>query len=349
MTPAVASTFAKQAEWSVLLGSPFMARLCEALPRALAAATGVGRTVGNWPGDAFADALVIRLAGGLHALVRRGAAPALAALYPPAPTPGIDVLAAALAGVLARYDAWLVAWLDAPPQTNEVGRAAALMAGLLDVTARTRLPLRLFELGASAGLNLRLDAYGYDLGGRVLGPPAAPVRLTPDWQGPPPPNAKLDVIARRGVDIAPIDVTDPAARERLIAFVWPDQVARLERLAAALAEAAADPPPIDRADAAGWVEATVAPVTGATTVVFHSIAYQYFPATSQARIAAHMDAMGSRARADQPLAWLRYELDAASDNTAPPTLRLRLWPDGTDRLLARVHPHGSSVSWLGEG
>jgi hypothetical protein len=82
-------------------------------------------------------------------------------------------------------------------------------------------------------------------------------------------------------------------------------------------------------------------------VVYHSIASQYFPAASQARIAAHMARAGAAATATAPLAWLRYELDDATAG-AVPTLRLRMWP-GEDRLLARAHPHGALVKWLGDG
>ncbi len=78
-------------------------------------------------------------------------------------------------------------------------------------------------------------------------------------------------------------------------------------------------------------------------MVLHSIAFQYFPAAAQARIAAHLAAVGAATTADAPLAWLRYEFDGTS--AAAASLRLRLWPGG-DRLLARAHPHGARVEWL---
>jgi hypothetical protein len=84
MTGAVLSAFAKQAEWCRALGSPFTALLMEALPRALDVRTRTGAAVLGWRGDPIADALPLRVAGGLHALVRGGRLPMLAALYPPA-------------------------------------------------------------------------------------------------------------------------------------------------------------------------------------------------------------------------------------------------------------------------
>jgi hypothetical protein len=116
------------------------------------------------------------------------------------------------------------------------------------------------------------------------------------------------------------------------------------RAAAAIALAQRYPPPIDRADAADWVEALVSPVAGSVAVVFHSIAFQYFPVATKARIADHL--AGLTAHADAPVAWLRYEMDDASTPQLP-TLRLTLWQGGapSEHLLARAHPHGAFVQW----
>lgn len=338
----IRTAFAEQADWCRRLDGPFTARVCAALASVLDHSTATGRRVLDWPGVPFADALKLRLTGGLNALVRSGDLPGLAAHYPPHP-PGDDAaLAAALADALR--DDRLLAWLDSAPQTNEVGRSGVLMPGLMVIAAEAHLPLALFELGASAGLNLRLDAYAYDLGGVRIGPVDALVRLKPGWTGTPPPSADVRVVARRGVDLNPIDVRNPAARDRLLAYVWPEQTARVERLHAALTAAAIDPAQVDRGDAAAWVEAHVAPVEGRCGVVFHSIAFQYFPAETKNLIAAHMARAGGRATAAAPLAWLRYESEDGGGKGI--TLRLTLWPGGEDRLLARAHPHGASVRWF---
>jgi hypothetical protein len=333
---AVRAAFADQAHWCDRLGSPFTAFLCRVLGGTLDRGTAVGRRVLAWSGDpaSGADALALRLCGGLHGLVRQGKAPQLAALYPPNPQPDEEVLAATLRPVLARED--LLPWLDSPPQTNEVGRSAVLIAGLLVAAETLERPLHLLELGASAGLNLILDRYGYDLGGLRAGDPASPLRLAPEWKGPPPPAARVDVASRRGVDLRP--ARDP---QRLLAYVWPDQPRRLEQAEKAIALLAAEPAQVDEGDAALWIERQLADPApkGAARIVMHSVAYQYFPAETQARVAAAIEAAGAR----ETLGWLRMEKRPEDERFS---LRLRLWPGGEDRLLAWTHPHGSSISWL---
>jgi hypothetical protein len=266
--------------------------------------------------------------------VRQGEAPELAALYPPNPLPDEAVLAATLRPVLALGD--LLPWLDSAPQTNEVGRSAVLMAGLLVAADGLKRPLHLLELGASAGLNLILDRYAYDLGGMEAGDPDSPLRLVPDWKGPPPPAARVAVASRRGVDLRP--ARDP---QRLLAYVWPDQPRRLEQAEKAIALLAADPAQVDEGDAAEWLERPLAGPApeGAARIVMHSVAYQYFPPETQARVTAAIEAAGKR----EPLGWLRMEKRPEDERFS---LRLRLWPGGEDRLLAWIHPHGSSISWL---
>jgi hypothetical protein len=338
---AVRAAFARQAEGAGKLDSPFMEKLCRLLGERLDRSTETGRRVLDWRGnaDVFSDALPLRLAGGLHALVRRGGAPGLAACYPPAPLPGDDALWAALRPALEGPD--LLPWLDSAPQTNEVGRSAVLMSGLLVVADLFPQPMELLELGASAGLNLQLDRYGYDLGGVKAGDAGSPLQLRPQWKGGPPPGAPVRVARRRGVDLNPLDVRSDG--ERLLAYTWPDQPRRLAQLEAALAVAAQDPAAVDSGDAADWLEARLAErrEAGVTRVVLHSIAFQYFPAGTKARIRAAMEAAGA---AGAPLAWLRYEYEP-EDNRI--TLRLKTWP-GEERLLAHCHPHGIEVKWLAQ-
>lgn len=338
----IRASFAEQARFCTALDSPFTALLCGTLGKRLDRRTTIGCRVLSWGGDPspFVDALALRLCGGLHFLVMIGRAPDLARLYPPAPLPDEESLWAALAPVLAGGQ--LLPWLGSAPQTNEVGRAAVLMSGLLVVADRFPHKLRLYELGASAGLNLILDRYGYRLGGIGFGPSLPGPRLSPDWDGPAPPKARVRIAGRAGVDLNPARL--PEEGPRLLAYVWPDQPDRLARLSSALAAAAREPPHVDGADAADWIEAKLAvePEPGVTRVVMHSIAFQYFGAESQRRVTERIEAAGARASTKAPLAWLRFEKEPGEDRHS---LRLRTWPGG-EELLAWAHPHGRWVHWL---
>ena len=186
LPPAIADAFAMQARFCRQFAAPLTAAVCEAAVIACDDSSATGHALAGWPGDPMADALMMRFTGGCNAMVRGGRAPRLAALYPPAATPEAVDLAVALRGLLAdpALDAELCGWLAGPPQTNEVARSGVLMPGLMAIAAATGLPLRLFELGCSAGLNLNLDRFGYDLGGVVVGNQSSPVQLAPGWKGP---------------------------------------------------------------------------------------------------------------------------------------------------------------------
>ena len=155
------------------------------------------------------------------------------------------------------------------------------------------------------------------------------------------------LLRRRGVDLSPMRVQDPADQERLRAYIWADQPARLARLEGALAIAAADPPALDRGDAADWTDENLlpAPEPGVVRVLMHSVAYTYFRAATLARIAAHMAAVGRQAAAEAPLAWLRFE--PPPGHAEAPTLRLQTWPGGQDHRLATGSPHGAWIRWGG--
>jgi hypothetical protein len=246
-------------------------------------------------------------------------------------------------------------FLRSAPQTNEVGRSAALIAGWLEIAARTRFPLSLFEIGSSAGLNLIADRYAYRLG-EFDWVPAAESRggspgdlsrptITCEWTGRSPAvHAPLRVRSRRGCDLHPLNTMDPAQRERLVAYVWADQRERIDRLNAAIRAMLLQPVFVEAANAADWLQAVLPSngEPGVTRVVFHSIVWSYLDNPARQRIATHLGEVGAAASPDAPLAWLRLELVSKDE---PAALRLTLWPGGEDELLARVHPHGTWVRW----
>jgi hypothetical protein len=334
---------ARQAASSAMMGSPFMAALLSLLSERLTQGTAVGARVLGWQGPAGSkdDALALRLAAGLHALVLSGRDPDLAAHYPPARL-NEAALWPAVVAALDRHDGHLMAWLDSPPQTNDVLRAAPLIAAAHWLTATFDLPIALTELGASAGLNLLWDQFALQVGGEVFGPEAAAIVLDPVWRGPPPPKARPVVVDRLGVDLNPLH--PEGDQLRLLSYIWADQAARLQRTRAALDLARRMPPPVVPGEAADWAERRLArPMPGHLHILYHTIAWQYFPGATRARILAALDRAGADATDDAPLAHLWVEADQSSPGAQ---IGLTLWPGALRLDLGRADFHGRWVNWV---
>ena len=332
-------------------GAPATARVIRALAWVRASDTATGRRIAGWQGLTLKDAMPLRIAGGFHHLLLTGADARLGAVYSGEVTDQAEVDALVL-DLAHRFDARLLPWLDGPPQTNEAGRAASIMAGLLWLAARVRVPrFDLFELGASAGVNTMIDRYFFRLGGTEVGPEGSPMRIVPEWRGSPPPAppAGFAIAAVKGCDIAPINLADPEAALRLKAYVWPDAGERMARIDAAIALAGQQPPDLVAADAGDFATAMLArpPQPDIARVMFHSIMWQYMPAATQSRITAAFEAAGTVATPDTPLGWIALETDPA---TFRHELRVRLWDGaghrGEEHLLSHAHPHGAWVEWL---
>jgi len=342
---AVRQSFRRQAKACDDLGSPFTARLCRMAAERLNDETAVGRHLLRWQGDptGTGDALALRFAGSLHAVVRSGQDSDLAAAYPPNNTSD-ENLWTAVDAALRRDEAFILEWLRSPPQTNEVRRSGALLPGFLTIARLFGKPLMLSEVGASAGLNLQWDRYAYRLGDVSWGP-ASNVALAPDWKGPPPPKSDLEVSERAGCDLNPLDPSSADDRERLAAYIWADQADRLERTRKALEIAAASGLRVDRADAIEWLaERLERPWAGSTHVVYHSVVWQYFPQELKARGEALIAQAGARATSDAPLVRLQMEADGKPDGAA---LTLQVWPSGERHEIGRADFHGRWVEWKG--
>lgn len=303
----------------------------------------------------------LRLLAGVFRLVLTGRAPTLRPYYACLGGEERPETAWAVArAVIAEHREELHAALAIPPQTNEVGRSVALLVGLLDLTATTGVRrVRLLELGASAGLNQLLDRFRITGEGWDWGPTASPVQLLDAVQGPltvddgtrwrPAPGDRLEIVAARGCDLDPVDATSVEGRLRLTSFVWPFDVHRHERLAGALQLAGAHPPVVDRASAAGWLEAQLAgaPERDVLTVVWHSITQLYWPASEIAAVRACLEAYGRRHRVAE--VGMEYPRDV--EGAAGPEVLTVLWSgDGTpprERLLGTAHDHGIPVRLAG--
>ena len=222
-------------------------------------------------------------------------------------------------------------------QTNEAGRCAVL----LPVLAALPQPLALLEVGASAGLCLYPDRYGYQYGEHVVG--TGEPLLTCVATGLTPPDRVPDVVWRGGLDLNPLDVTDPADLAWLDALIWPEQEHRRARLRAAAAVAAADPPLLVRGDLVDDLPALAARAPAdATLVVFHTSVLYLVPAPRREAFAEVVRGLPGHWIANEDPAVLSYDgLPEPPDDAMYNVLAL----DG--KPLAWARGHGQALSWFG--
>lgn len=327
-----------------MAGSPLYAEVLDAVATDVVAGGPCARLLAPLADAPFADAVILRFLAAVHLLVLDGSDPDLAVHYPSAGGVPGPVVGLAFVAAVARHEARLADLIQLGVQTNEVGRSVALVGGFLEL-ARMGLPLRILEVGASAGLNLCFDRYRYEAGPASYGPGDARVRFVDPWIGRAPTlDTPLEVASRRGCDLRPIDPATDAGRLRLRSLVWPDQPQRRARLDAAMDAVRDLPVPIEQADAVAWLSEQLAePVPGQMTVVVHSIMFQYLSTDARRALLALLDAAGERADHQAPLAWLRMEPGGDRAET-----RLTVWPTGATELLATSAFHGPPVAWVTE-
>lgn len=342
----LAYLLAVQADACEAMGSPLYAELLSRAADDAEAGGPVARLLADEVTSGRSDALALRLMAAVHRLVLTGRAPRLAEHYPGADGQRRTTGAwAPFRDLLVVERDHLAELVRRPCQTNEVGRCAALAWGFLEL-AHAGLPLRLLEVGSSAGLLLRWDHCRYAAEGAAIGPAGSEVDLAGMWAESPPALRGADapvvaVVERRGCDPASVDPTSPDGRLALRSAVWADQRARAARLEGALRVAARVPAPVDRASVRDWLPPRLAePVPGVTTVVFHAVVEEYLDGPTRAALHETMARTGERATEDAPVAWLRLEPVSELRHHG---LRLRRWPGGHDRLLAICGAHGSDV------
>lgn len=236
-------------------------------------------------------------------------------------------------------------------QTNEVGRLATLLPafGLL----AGHEPVALVEVGASAGLCLYPDRYGYrwktDRGTVALGVVADAPVLHCDVSGPAPlPDRLPQVTWRDGIDLNPLDVHDTEAMTWLETLVWPGQDDRRRRLHAAIEVARSDPPHLERGDLLTELPRLVDQASAyGPVVVFHSAVIAYLEVPERAAFDRLMRDLVSAGRCH----WVSNEgskvlpevtRSGPAAPEAPATFVLGI--DG--QAVARAHGHGRRLTWL---
>jgi hypothetical protein len=343
----VVAALTYQAKACDLLEAPLTAAIMRAVIADYEAGGVSHDLLASWEGrDPMENVLGLRVVGTLHNLVLTGRAPVLSGYYP---NMGghfrEEGLWQEVEKLIRAERAFFDQFMRNTAQTNEVRRTGALIGGFLLVAQEFGLPLRCLEVGASAGLNLRWDRFRYDFGdGKSWGDPASPVLIDTKWIGDGPDvTAPLSCAERGGCDISPIDITRPGAADRLKSYVWPEHTHRFRTLEGALALAAEHPVQIDTADAGDWAVRKLAERTpGMATVIYHSLAAQYFSPSTRAIFEGAIRQAGENASADTPVAWLRMEMIDAKNY---PELRLTTWPGGMDRRIGFAQPHGAYAQW----
>lgn len=339
-----AKMFAMQGKHCANSGVPTYAAILAGLEDDLHASGLICDVLAHWDGVPE-SVFSLRVLGALHRLALDGRAPDLARCFPTAggvTTP--EKVWPIARRTMAEHLDYVVSYTTRPPQTNEVARSAALLGGFLEVAAQYRLPLRLREIGASAGLNLLWDLYRVNAGAFSWGAADSRLELQTTWEGPAP---RLDTVVtvadRAACDRDPIDIRNADDRLRLESYIWPDQVHRMARLRQACAIARTASFRLDQADAADWIETELRETPrGQTTMVFHSVFRQYLPPDTDAKLQAVMETAGARASVQSPLAWLALE---SANIKSFPDLTLTTWPGGKTRKLASAHYHGDWVKW----
>jgi hypothetical protein len=345
----IAERFRAQAADCRSLGSPLYGGLLDHTAADLVTGGPAATLLADHLADRAPGLLPLRLLGGVHAHVLSRQAPELALYYPSVggtadPGPDADLAWPAFRALLHEHATTLRPWLDRAPQTNEIGRGVALVGALRHLVAAADLPIRLVEVGASAGLNLRADLAHITGAGTTHGDPASPAQLLDAWRGAAPPTTVPRVVERTGGDLHPIDATTTEGRLRLTAYVWADQVARIERLRGGLA--LADRVAVElRAESAPATVQRVSVTPGHWTVVWHSIFRQYLSDPEYDAMMAAIQTVAATATARARFAHVFAE-PAERSGAGEVQVVLTTWPGGQRRLLGVAAAHGIPTTWL---
>ncbi|MCU1693905.1 MAG: hypothetical protein JWM64_2996 [Frankiales bacterium] len=346
MTAPLVPRLRQQAAFCDGAGSPLMRALLEGAADDLAAGGPVADLLGPLEDDPPGSVPALRFAGALHRLVLERRAPLLATHYPSVggTAPVEEVWSAARDAVVEHLEL-LRLLMRRSVQTNEVGRAAALL-GALALLSEDRLPVRLLEVGASAGLNLLADRFALRVEGVLRGDPGSPVVLDEPWQGVLPPDRPVEVVERRGCDPAPLDARSTEDRLTLTSYVWADQADRFARLRGAFAVADRVGVRVLPLPASVFLGQELAsPRPGVRTVVWHSVVRQYLTPQERADVDLLLDEAGARATPEAPLVRLTLEPERVGDATTGFQVRAQTWPGGQTTVLADAEAHGPPVVW----
>ena len=358
--PGLAVAFEQQSAAADRLGSLLYADLCRRASADCAAESRLGRLLQPWSDARYGDMFPLRVLGAAHRLVLEHNAPKLGVNFPSVggtvPTSERSQAACfeSFVDALEDHADRLDDLFARAPQTNETGRAATLIGVLHHVSSAYSMPIRLHELGASAGLLLRADRMRVTWNGGSTGPVDSPLVLADGWHGQqadfPPYECVIDVVQRSGVDQNPVDLNTTDGRLHLTSFVWPDQVERHERLRAAILLAQDVPATVVKSNIESYVRA-LAPVPGTALVLWHSSVWFYLDEDERARTLLAIQELGQRAAPDAPVvhAALEYVATPVGHRFLAMARGWPTWPmdvkEGDLTVLGTAPAHGLPVTW----
>ena len=217
-----------------------------------------------------------------------------------------------------------------------------VLAAMLALADVTRLPLRIFEIGSSAGLLLNFDRYRYSGEGWAWGDTRslAHLRNNAALGKPAHLDAPLEVIERRGCDLHPLDASNGNDADTLLGFIWPDQAERFSRLRAALDIARAHPVDIVRADGIAWSRTAAVPHEGSATVLLHTVITEHMTPLDRESLRKAIDELAARATSARPFAWIRMEPAQQGYLTT-----LTHWPADEETVIAASDGHAQNLRW----
>lgn len=235
-------------------------------------------------------------------------------------------------------------------QTNAVGRCTALLPAIEYISRLAdREPLALIELGTSAGLNLLFDRYAYEYDGRRVGNEESALRLSANVRGdrePPIPDDFPQIASRIGVDLDPIDVTDPDDAHWLRALVWPEHTGRRRSLERAISIAREDPPKLRQGDAIALLPELLGEISNDVPICVFDTQLRY--QLSEGRIEQLNDALAEASK-HRELYWLSGNRPAP-DHEHGICLELGRAIEGDPVVepIAAYDQHGAWIEWQGD-
>jgi hypothetical protein len=255
-------------------------------------AAGSSETYVGWAEGVIADHDLLARIAALPPLKQQPHLLFAAARYSGAPLAEFDVVGP---WIVEHWDAMAAVIMSRSTQTNEAARCGAILPVLSSIDG----PIALIEVGASAGLCLIPDRYSYlykSARGYVslFGDRAAPV-IRCRISGAEPPTRFPEIVWRAGIDLNPLDATDPDDAAWLETLVWPEHDERRERLRATLALVAADPVRIVAGDLVETLPVLAAEAPpDATLVVMHTAVLNYLPTDHRRRAVDVIRGTGAR-------------------------------------------------------